>query len=97
MAVQSEASVSAVPILLLPQACKVTGLTRSMIYQLECQCQFPTRVRLGLHAVGWVESELQLWLASRIERHRARRVLFGLRPEEKIHALHPPVQQCATN
>jgi predicted DNA-binding transcriptional regulator AlpA len=28
-------------------------------------------VRLGLRAVGWVESEVQLWLASRIERHRA--------------------------
>lgn len=42
-----------------------------MIYQLESERRFPTRVRIGLRAVGWVESEVQLWLASRIEHHRA--------------------------
>ena len=41
-----------------------------MIYQLESQRRFPSRVRIGLRAVGWVESEVQLWLASRIEHHR---------------------------
>jgi prophage regulatory protein len=58
-------------ILRLPQVCKVTGLGRSMIYQLEAERQFPGRVRIGLRAVGWVESEVQRWLASRIEHHRA--------------------------
>jgi prophage regulatory protein len=58
-------------ILRLPQVCKVTGLGRSMIYQLEAERRFPRRVRLGLRAVGWVESEVQGWLASRIERNRA--------------------------
>ena len=43
-----------------------------MIYELEAERRFPTRVRIGLRAVGWVESEVQLWLASRIESHRAR-------------------------
>jgi prophage regulatory protein len=62
---------TAVQILRLPQVCKVTGLGRSMIYQLESQSQFPRRVRIGLRAVGWVESEVQLWLASRIEHYRA--------------------------
>jgi prophage regulatory protein len=65
------ASVPAVQILRLPQVCKITGLGRSMIYQLESERRFPTRVRIGLRAVGWVESEVQLWLASRIEHHRA--------------------------
>jgi predicted DNA-binding transcriptional regulator AlpA len=27
-------------------------------------------VRISLRAVGWVESEVQHWLASRIEQHR---------------------------
>ncbi len=71
MPVQSAASVPAVQILRLPQVCRVTGLGRSMIYQLEAERRFPTRVRIGLRAVGWVESEVQLWLASRIEHHRA--------------------------
>jgi prophage regulatory protein len=61
----------AVQILRLPQVCKVTGLGRSMIYQLEAERRFPGRVRLGLRAVGWVESEVQHWLASRIEQYRA--------------------------
>lgn len=42
-----------------------------MIYQLEAERRFPTRV-IGLRAVGWVESEVQHWIASRIESHRAR-------------------------
>jgi prophage regulatory protein len=61
----------AVQILRLPQVCKVTGLGRSMIYQLEAERRFPGRVRLGLRAVGWVESEIQHWLADRIDQHRA--------------------------
>ena len=61
----------AVQILRLPQVCKVTGLGRSMIYQLEAERRFPTRVRIGLRAVGWVESEVQGWLSRRVEEHRA--------------------------
>lgn len=71
MPAQFPASVPPVQILRLPQVCKVTGLGRSMIYQLESKRRFPTRVRIGSRAVGWVGSEVQLWLASRIEHHRA--------------------------
>lgn len=70
MPIQSHTSAPPVQILRLPQVCKVTGLGRSMIYQLEVERRFPSRVRIGLRAVGWVESEVQLWLASRIENHR---------------------------
>jgi len=42
-----------------------------MIYQLEAEQLFPHRVRIGIRAVGWVEAEVQAWLASRIERNRA--------------------------
>jgi prophage regulatory protein len=58
-------------ILRLPQVCKVTGLGRSMIYQLESERRFPGRVRIGARAVGWVDAEVQNWLAGRIENHRA--------------------------
>ena len=70
MSVQYTSPQPAVQILRLPQVCKVTGLGRSMIYQLEAERRFPRRVRIGIRAVGWVESEIQHWLASRIERHR---------------------------
>lgn len=71
MPAHSPASEPVLQILRLPQVCKVTGLGRSMIYQLEAERRFPARVRIGLRAVGWVESEVQLWLTSRIEHHRA--------------------------
>lgn len=60
MPTHSPASISPVQILRLPQVCEVTGLGRSMIYQLESDRRFPTRVRIGSRAVGWVESEVQL-------------------------------------
>lgn len=70
MSANPVATTSFLLILRLPQVCKVTGLGRSMIYQLEAERKFPHRVRIGLRAVGWVESEVQAWLASRIERNR---------------------------
>ena len=57
-------------VLRLPQVCKVTGLCRSMIYQLETQERFPRRIQISNRAVGWVEGEVQEWLARRIERSR---------------------------
>ena len=57
-------------VLRMPQVCKVTGLCRSLIYQLEAEKRFPSRIRLGLRAVGWIEGEVQEWLATQIERSR---------------------------
>jgi prophage regulatory protein len=57
-------------ILRLPHVCKATGLCRSTIYQLEADRQFPHRIRLGARSVGWVESEVQEWLANRIKHSR---------------------------
>jgi prophage regulatory protein len=51
-----------------------TGLSRSTIYLRVSDGTFPKPVSLGARAVGWVESEISDWLASRIEasRHAAR-------------------------
>ncbi len=51
-------------ILRLPQVLQVTGLCRSMIYQLEAANRFPQRIRIGSRAVGWLHSEVQDWLDS---------------------------------
>jgi prophage regulatory protein len=53
-------------ILRLPQVCAVTGLCRSMIYQMEAELRFPQRVKIGTRAVGWVEKEVNAWLIRRI-------------------------------
>ena len=38
-------------ILRLPQVCEVTGLGRSMIYQMEADLRFPRRIKIGTRAV----------------------------------------------
>ncbi len=60
----------AIQILRLPDVCRATGLGRSMVYQLEASSQFPRRVKIGARAVGWIEDEIQQWLADRVTRSR---------------------------
>jgi len=43
-----------------------TGLSRTSIYRLISEGQFPKPVSLGIRAVGWVESEIDAWLAARV-------------------------------
>jgi prophage regulatory protein len=54
----------------LRQVCHLTGLGRSMIYQMQAEGRFPQRIKLGERAVGWLESEVRDWLATRIETSR---------------------------
>jgi len=58
-------------ILRLNQVQEVTGLGRSLIYQLQSQNLFPQSIKIGIRAVGWVESEVQQWIAKRIAQSRA--------------------------
>lgn len=48
-----------------------SGLGRSTIYRRIREGTFPPPVRLGARAVGWVESEVEDWLTSRIEISRS--------------------------
>jgi prophage regulatory protein len=41
-----------------------------MIYQMQAEGRFPQRIKLGQRAVGWLESEVRDWLATRIETSR---------------------------
>ena len=56
----------------LPQVCKMTGLRRSMIYRMQAEKRFPQRIKLSERAVGWLEREVQEWLAQRIENSRGK-------------------------
>jgi prophage regulatory protein len=57
----------------LPAVCRMTGLGRSTIYRMEALGQFPQRFKLGLRAVGWMESEVQAWLTMRANAREASR------------------------
>ncbi len=54
-------------ILRLPEVKARTGLSRSSIYLRMANNEFPRPVSLGGRAVGWVEANVESWLAEKIE------------------------------
>ena len=54
-------------VLRFPQVKAKAGLSRSAIYNLEKAGDFPARISLGARSVGWLESEVQAWIESRVE------------------------------
>jgi len=54
-------------LLRLPEVISQTGLNRNSIYQIE---DFPKPVKIGVRATAWVQSEIQLWIKSTIEKQR---------------------------
>ena len=57
-------------ILRLPLVKARTGLARSTIYLRISEHTFPKPIALGARAVGWISSEIDSWVASRIEASR---------------------------
>ncbi len=57
-------------ILRLPVVKNRTGLSRSTIYLRMSQNVFPKQVSLGGRAIGWVEDEIETWVANQIQRSR---------------------------
>ncbi len=49
----------------------MVGLSRSTIYALMAAGQFPKSISLGERAVGWLESDIQAWIDSRIAASKA--------------------------
>lgn len=47
------------------QIVKLTGLSRTTLWRLEKQGQFPKRVKLSTRAVAWRETEVHQWIAER--------------------------------
>ena len=48
-----------------------TALSRSQIYRLIALKAFPSQIRLGVRAAGWIEAEIDRWLLDRIAETRA--------------------------
>ena len=53
-------------ILRLPEVLGRTGLSRSSIYLRVSEDRFPKPIPLGGRSVGWVEEQVEHWLASQI-------------------------------
>ena len=54
----------------LPEVMARTGLSRSTIYVRVAAGCFPRPVALGSRAVGWIEAEIEQWVAERIAESR---------------------------
>ena len=58
-------------ILRLPSVMARVGLSRSSIYLKVSQGTFPAPIKLGERASGWLTTEVDAWVAHRIEARRA--------------------------
>jgi prophage regulatory protein len=54
-------------ILRLPNVLDRTGMSRSTVYLRVTEGMFPRPVSLGARAVGWIETEVEEWIARQIE------------------------------
>lgn len=54
-------------ILRLPEVISRVGLKRASIYSHMSQGSFPKPIALGPRAVGWVETEIDAWIAVRVQ------------------------------
>ena len=50
----------------LPKILRRVPYSEAHIWRLEKAGKFPRRVRLGANRVGWVESEVEAWLNSKL-------------------------------
>ncbi|MFT3905790.1 MAG: AlpA family transcriptional regulator [Steroidobacteraceae bacterium] len=60
-------------ILRLPAVEERTGLKRDSIYRKARLGEFPAPVKLGARASGWVQTEIDEWVAGRIAARSAKR------------------------
>ena len=49
----------------IKQVTALTGLSRATIYNMMAAGSFPMKTALGVRAVGWLSSEIQVWMAER--------------------------------
>jgi len=52
-------------LLRFPEVKKITGLSRSTIFRLEKNGEFPQRKQISIQAVGWLLEEVNEWIETR--------------------------------
>jgi len=54
-----------------PELLKMVGLSDATVWRMERAGKFPRRVQLGASAVGWLDSEIESWFASKASERTA--------------------------
>jgi prophage regulatory protein len=57
-------------ILRLKEVKAKTGLSRSSIYGKIAKREFPRQIKLGIRMVGWLEEEIDAWIAEKVQMSR---------------------------
>jgi len=92
---EQQQTAKGITILRLNQVKDRTGLSRSTIYDRmnphspRHDPSFPVQVELGASSVGWVASEIDVWLSSRISANRS---AVGKVPQTKESEQVPPLK-----
>ena len=55
----------------LPEVMVHTGLSRSTIYHMISESEFPPSINLSVRSVGWIADEIEQWIQDRIDASRA--------------------------
>ena len=66
----SHTSQHGLSVLRRPQVETRTGLSRSSLYALIASGRFPAPIRLTPNTVGWLEHEIERWIAQRVQATR---------------------------
>ncbi|MDE2420203.1 MAG: AlpA family phage regulatory protein [Gammaproteobacteria bacterium] len=83
----------AIRILRLKQVLEITGLSRSTVYDIldpdspRHDASFPSRIYLTPSSVGWVASEINAWIESRIKQSRPYSFDMGNDIQQKLKKL----------
>ena len=51
-------------LLRIKEVLEITGLSKSILYELKKRGEFPSPLRIGRRAVGWREEDIDNWLDS---------------------------------
>jgi prophage regulatory protein len=61
-------------LLRLPQVMQQTGLKKTKLYELQKEGSFPMRIQITPNSVGWVEEEVNAWIAGRVAASKPLRI-----------------------
>ncbi|MFC5487703.1 helix-turn-helix transcriptional regulator [Dokdonella soli] len=66
-----------------PEVQRATGLSRSSLYRLIAEKDFPPAIRLSMNTVAWLESEVNAWIGARIAASRTQAARTSMRNVRK--------------
>ena len=65
---------SSIRLLRLPEVIQQTGLKKTTLYDLQKEGVFPMRIQITANSVGWIEEEVNSWIAGRVAASKPLRI-----------------------